>query len=263
MISKVSLLLNLGLAAGVICLLLRERRADSKGATQLTTKIATSSTPQAGSTFAASVSAETLAQPFRWASIESTNYRTYIANLRGIECPERTIRDLITADVDASVYSPTREQLKQKLEGKIKAAPEGAVFAQDEYERGLERLKAEEAALIASLLGMQNPEASAGAVVSRSHGRNDQPAEMPLVFQDVDPSALHLTDSQAAIINEIRQDFLQQVGGPNQDPNDPAYRQRWLPAQRQADDMLKGMLGSTFVQNYQLHLMEQTEQAKQ
>lgn len=39
-------------------------------------------------------------QPFNWRDIESPDYPTYIANLRRIGCPERTIRDIIVADVN-------------------------------------------------------------------------------------------------------------------------------------------------------------------
>jgi hypothetical protein len=35
-----------------------------------------------------------------WRSVESEDYRKYIANLRGIDCPEKTIRDIIVADVN-------------------------------------------------------------------------------------------------------------------------------------------------------------------
>ena len=37
---------------------------------------------------------------FRWASVESDDYREYIANLRAIGCPEETIRDIIIADIN-------------------------------------------------------------------------------------------------------------------------------------------------------------------
>src|SRR5215471_13715806 len=38
---------------------------------------------------------------FSWAEVESADYPTYIANLRAIDCPEQTIRDIIIADVNA------------------------------------------------------------------------------------------------------------------------------------------------------------------
>jgi LysM repeat protein len=43
-------------------------------------------------------------QFFSWGEVESPDYPTYIANLRNIDCPEQTIRDIIIADVNA-LYS--------------------------------------------------------------------------------------------------------------------------------------------------------------
>jgi hypothetical protein len=40
-------------------------------------------------------------QFFTWSEVESSDYPTYIANLRGIGCPEQTIRDIIIADINA------------------------------------------------------------------------------------------------------------------------------------------------------------------
>ncbi len=37
---------------------------------------------------------------FDWRSVESSDYRAYISNLRKIGCPEETVRDIIIADVD-------------------------------------------------------------------------------------------------------------------------------------------------------------------
>ncbi len=38
---------------------------------------------------------------FSWSELESSDYPTYISNLRDIGCPEQTIRDIIIADVNA------------------------------------------------------------------------------------------------------------------------------------------------------------------
>lgn len=42
----------------------------------------------------------TVSQKFDWNAVESDDYKKYIANLRAIGCPEETIRDIITADVN-------------------------------------------------------------------------------------------------------------------------------------------------------------------
>ena len=40
-------------------------------------------------------------QFFSWQEVESSDYRSFVANLRDIGCPEQTIRDIIIADVNA------------------------------------------------------------------------------------------------------------------------------------------------------------------
>lgn len=198
------------------------------------------------------------AQTFRWIQLESTDYRTYIANLRGIGCPEQTLRDIIAADVDAAFYASQRNQLKQQQTAQS-------------LEFELQKLNQQEASFIASLLGdqpavaetaMNSPRvASILRVKSRAERDLDRAVFMPLVLQPVDAEAMKLTAAQAQTINELRQAFLQEIGGTNQDPNDPAYRQRWQAAQREADDMLTGLFGSKFTLNYQMQAEIQAARA--
>src|SRR5437899_635393 len=46
------------------------------------------------------VEREVVTNDFHWGQLESEDYRTYIARLRSIGCPEQTIRDIIIADLD-------------------------------------------------------------------------------------------------------------------------------------------------------------------
>ena len=84
--------------------------------------------------------------------------------------------------------------------------------------------------------------------------RQEPPAtiSLPLVFHEVDPSVLTLNPQQAQVVNDLRQKFIAEVGGPNQDPNDPAYSQRWQASQPQADLDLRGMIGISAWQSYQM-----------
>ncbi|MDX1951612.1 MAG: hypothetical protein SFY81_05475 [Verrucomicrobiota bacterium] len=52
-----------------------------------------------------------LVKKFNWESVESPDYKQYIANLRSIGCPEETIRDIILADVN-KLYDSKRKQLR-------------------------------------------------------------------------------------------------------------------------------------------------------
>ena len=47
---------------------------------------------------------------FTWRDLESTNYELYVMNLRGIGCPEPTVRDIILADVNL-LYARKRREL--------------------------------------------------------------------------------------------------------------------------------------------------------
>src|SRR3954467_12150137 len=46
------------------------------------------------------VQREVITNAFQWAQLESEDYRTYIARLRAIGCPEQTIHDILIADLD-------------------------------------------------------------------------------------------------------------------------------------------------------------------
>lgn len=48
-------------------------------------------------------------EAFQWSQLESADYRVYLAKLRAIDCPEVTIRDLITADVNAAFAPRVRD----------------------------------------------------------------------------------------------------------------------------------------------------------
>ena len=231
-------------------------------------------------------------QPFHWSQIESADYRTYVANLRGIGCPEQTIRDLVKADVD-SLYASRRQPLENKL-------TTGDAAGRIALQRELQQLGNQETSTVTALLAAppaaanttSAPTAEAptsGSVRQESAGTTPMPMisqnaapsastpntstspaaveaapsasarqaspapiALPLVFHEVDPSVVNLNPQQAQVVDDLRQKFIQDVGGPNQDPNDPAYSHRWQTNQPQADLDLCGMLGIFAFQSYQI-----------
>lgn len=52
------------------------------------------------------------ATPFDWRQVESPDYKEYIASLRAIGCPEKTIKEIITADVN-DLFSARRATITQ------------------------------------------------------------------------------------------------------------------------------------------------------
>lgn len=248
---KISLLLNGGLLSGLL-LVLAAGRTNHPPATPA---VEWDDTPAAAVAVvpATTVPAKGEEKPFNWSQVESSDYRTYIANLRRIGCPEQTIRDLIVADVD-NLYAPRRAPLEQKLTG-------SAFAGRLALERDLQELRNEETSLIAALLGApSNAVATARSLRSRQEPPNV--VSLPLVFQDVDPSAFKLSAEHAEVIEDLRQRFLDEIGGTNQDANDPAYRERWQKAQPEIDSLMRGMIGINAYQDYQLAVRAKGEEPK-
>jgi hypothetical protein len=176
---------------------------------------------------------------FHWSQIESTDYRTYVANLRSIGCPEQTIRDIIATDIH-TVYAAQLAQLA--------SAGKGAEY---------QSLRNAESTALQALLGPEPKavRAPSEAILVRRH-QTEGVVSQPLVFEPVDTKAAGLSDEQCEIVDRLRQTFIQDVGS-QADPSDPAYRERWLSAQRNSDDLLQGLLGGEFYLEYQLNVSRQ------
>jgi hypothetical protein len=194
-------------------------------------------------------------EPFRWSQLESADYRAYVKNLRGIGCPEPTIRAIVAADVH-NLYNAKYEQLDQKLTA-LNSAPLSTRLAsykeQQALEAELQKLPGEEASTAAGLQAQEPPPAATQVAARTSLGNplNKAPV-LPLVFQNVDLAQLNLNDQQIQAITDLRKQFVDQIGGPNQNPNDPNYLQQWQLTQPESDDILKGYLGIDKFMQYQI-----------
>jgi LysM repeat protein len=110
-------------------------------------------------------------QFFSWHEVESPDYPTYIANLRAINCPEQTIRDIIIADVNALYAKKRATELVTSEQQWWRTEPDtNVVQAAAEKIRGLEE---ERRGLLARLLG---PTWEAGDMVNLP--RPSQPGVM-------------------------------------------------------------------------------------
>jgi hypothetical protein len=75
-------------------------------------------------------------------------------------------------------------------------------------------------------------------------------ARIPLVFCEVDPAAVGLSDLDVANIHALQDRFEAQIGP--QDTNDPAYHRRWVMAQSSVDQELRAKLGWSLFSRYQI-----------
>jgi hypothetical protein len=221
---------------------------------------------------------------FHWSRLESSNdYRMYVANLRAIGCPEATVKDIVCGDA-ARAFACKRRELRLNGDGSgaWSLQRQKILVAELLGEPGQPNYSMEKTATTdqpdanetvtgnrsspSDDLGTQPP--AGGAVVSASAAA-DFPAGAslanrlivsrtvaapvyPFVLRNVNLDALGLTVAQKTAVQELQQQFINDVGGLNENPSDPGYLRRWQQAQPQSDQLLKAMLGITAWENYQL-----------
>lgn len=103
---------------------------------------------------------------FTWSEIESADFPTYIKNLRNIGCPERTIRDIIVAEVNELFADRLAKELNLPAQKWWLPDPD-----MDALQAGMDQvraLEAEKGQLLTQLLGpgweLQKSVASAGTI---------------------------------------------------------------------------------------------------
>lgn len=248
-----SLALNLALACGVALLLWHGPKTPAQASAPSAAK-ASAPAPAPSEKHDAAP-----APPLAWSQLESQEFPIYISRLRGVGCPEPTVRHIIKGELD-EIYADKRHEL-------ITQSGEAAhpTFSA-RLQKDLEELTLEEDRLLAQLLGLAPP-ASAIAAANPSESQLPPPLRhtpvlenmvttqalaQPLVFREVDASALNLTPTQQALIGQMRDSFLQKIGGMNQDPNNPEYMSRWRKAQYESDLQLRTLLGDDLVARYRV-----------
>ncbi len=262
---KASLLLNLGLAGGWgLGLLSAGPRAAVPDTRSIPAEVRPS--PPPAPAFAPPRRAQPSA-PIQWHQLlSSADYRGYVANLRQVGCPASTLRDIVQGDT-ARAFAHQRKVLNLDGAGR-------GPWSRFEESQLVASLLEVPAAGVAGVAGAAASPAGSGAVMtshrlaqpgsgpglvaavsvpaegevpstSISARREILPADpmIPLVFREVDPSMAQLNAANLQMIDELRQNFTEAIGGPGQDPADPAYLKRWQSAQSEADAELKSRLG--------------------
>src|SRR5690242_13687140 len=108
---SLSLVLNVGLI-GAVGWLAKSRMSQNTAEKALATRPAepqAAAAPTATAASGSQIEKVATGQHFDWRMVESEDYKKYIANLRSIGCPEETIRDIITADVNKLFESRAKE----------------------------------------------------------------------------------------------------------------------------------------------------------
>ena len=259
---KISIGLNVVLAGGLIFMLLQKPAANPAPPV-----VAETPPPMAVPAAAAPQNPNRAEpKPFRWSQLAANDYYVFVKNLRAIGCPELTLRAIVTADADA-LYEKYRHELEQKLSNLDHGSLSGqlaSLKAEQTIKAQLQQLPSQETLLIANLLGLQpapdQMTAAASAPAAQDQGgqsKEEKPVTMPFVFLNVDPAALNLNEEQVQAIADLRQNFVEQIGGTNQNPDDPAYLARWRQAEPLADNMLRLTLGNDGYMKFTLSAQDQ------
>ncbi len=173
--SKVLLGISFGLNAALMAgLLIHRTSSQPTDKSHLTTNVAVArSSKAARSDKALKTVTVTRDKDFDWGSVESQDYLEYIQNLRGIGCPEETIRDIIIADINklyaskiAALYPSAKDIKFWRVDDRIARKEENE---RDDSRRDLEKEKRE---LIHQLLGINYD-----AELARLSGRPNNDAE--------------------------------------------------------------------------------------
>ncbi len=116
----------------------------------------------------------TVTAPFHWSGVESADYRVYMANLRAIGCPERTVREIIVADVDQLFLERVRE-LFYPLNNRVwwlLANQDQAKELGDRVEKDWDALMDQRKAVLKELISREEPYARDEAEAEiREHAR--------------------------------------------------------------------------------------------
>jgi len=182
-------------------------------------------------------------QIFSWRELESTDYPTYVANLREIGCPEQTIRDVIIADINALYARRRASELLTSEQQWWRSEPDPEVLeAAAEKSKALED---ERRGLLTRLLGANW---EAGDIVSLP-----RPSQPGVVLDGPVLGSLPSETKQAIqMVNlqsqEKLQDYLeaQRAAGKNPDPVELAK------LRQQTRDDLKRILPPSQLEEYLL-----------
>ena len=248
---KISILLNLGLLGGLICLLVTGQKPVPAAPPQVAIATLVKTAAATGAT-----SPPAKPEPFRWSQLYANDYHLFVKNLRATGCPEPTLRAIVTADVQAVCGVRRRALTKQlsDLAGSSWSTQLAAARREPDLRAELNQLPAAENGMVADYLGLATAPASLAADESPEDSAN-RPA-LPLVLHEVDLTPLNLNSNQMEIVDDLRQKFISKIKETSQNPDDPVYFERWQQAQSEVDNQLRGMIGFEAFQKYQMATRE-------
>jgi len=170
--TRAILIVSIFLNAGLLASFLVAKRPADKTATAAASNVVTKTVTRKSS---AARPAHTLIVPgkdLNWSSVESDDYKEYIANMRAVGVPEETIRDIIIADVNKLYAAKIAALRPSSADFKFWKTNDRAVRNAERERRNQEReLQQEKRVLIKELLGVDLE-----TEIARQNGERDRDA---------------------------------------------------------------------------------------
>lgn len=163
----------------------------------------------------------TVAAPnsFHWSQLESTDFQQYMANLRGIGCPEETVRDLVIAEVN-KLYAPKFAALASQTQQYDFWKP-ASRKARASLGEQIEALRKEKRELLNALLGIDGDGSEQWARISADelieHGRfSFLSADKQKLVREIMDKYSRDTEGDSRRRREKRREELAQVLSPEE-----------------------------------------------
>ena len=175
-----------------------------------------------------------------WTTVETADYREYIANLRAIGCPEETVRDIIIADINKLYASKIAALYPSPKEFKFWRVEDRAARNEDrERDREREELNDEKRELIKELLGVDYD-----AEMARWSGR---PTEDDWRYGFLSPEKQEQAKDIYAKFREKERELFRDGGGWT-----PENRAKFMSLRAEREAEMAKVLGPADFEQYQL-----------
>lgn len=227
-------------------------------------------------------------QPFHWRQIDSSDFPTFVSNLRSIGCPESIIRDILKGELTEIYAEKEKAAVVPAVQNEVRPNPSSAASAGSLPRQTLLEVRAERDQTLAALLAPAGPVKRTDSLAIRDgqpaaidlpNSVSPQNTAQPQVVQQTQasapvypvfashvlgstnssstspktgtepigagasPTAAPVSAAEQMALEKIQNDFVQAVGGTDQDPTDPAYLEQWKAAQQVSDDQYKKFFG--------------------
>ena len=188
---------------------------------------------------------------------DADHFQQYVETLRAQGVSENTVRELTVSRITAA-FQARRTAIHGKA--RLGHANDSDIQAQ------LDALGSEQASLITRLVGAEDASgkspAAAGSAADAAPPVISNPFLSPAVLASEMPATVK-TEEQAAEREKLRNDFVQAIGGENQDPASPDYRKRWVQAQSEADQRYRLLFGDNAFVQHQMKAQQEVVRKEQ